>query len=496
MAGSHLWSNSKNYVTFSNFFLAFNKYNSFIMQQRNLVDVHGRLRTVPGKPHFIGEKSQQIVCPAGCSLFWSSAAQGFYTADTVRNVRDQFGAQLIRAAMTAWSGWSDGYTTQPDKFEAHATIIADAAIALGMYVIIDWHCEGDNSGYVQQAKTFFGKMARKYAGVPNVIYEIWNEPKDQTWNASIRPYCVAVIEEIRRYDPLNLILCGTQTWSQKVEDAAKNPIPDVNVGYVLHFYSNLHGPWLYNNKHTLGVPVFVTEWGTPGEHPNTQGFVNWLRTNRIPHCSWAVNNKNEPLSYFVPSCRNTTGPWNLNTDLTPTGKIFQTMISQWAPAPAPATNPAPAPATNPAPAPATNPAPAPATNPAPAPATNPAPAPGQTVVRVEAHTFKSKCNAVHTVANRVLRFPQKRAWATYDLRIPRAGSYLMELRVKSTPSGGTFRIDYDAGKTVVGTVALPSSAEWTTVRQTVPLPAGNIRLGLFTLTDSEWSLEHFVLMRG
>ena len=437
------------------------------MSQQSIVDFHGRMRTVPGKSYFIGEKSQQIVCPAGTSLFWSSASSRYYCAETVRALKQQFNAQVVRAAMTAWSSWSDGYTTQPAKYKAHAVAVADAAIAEGMYVILDWHCEGDNSGQVAAAKAFFAEMAQKYAGVPNVIYEIWNEPTAQTWADKIRPYCVEVIAEIRKYDPLNLILCGTQTWSQKVEDAAKAPIADVNVAYVLHFYSNLHGPGLYKNKHTLGVPVFVSEWGTPGEHANTAGFVEWLAAQNVPHVSWAANNKAEPLSYFQPQCR-AVGPWDLAQDLTATGAIFLRLLKEWKGNRIAAPQPAPQ------------------------------PAPGGWAARVEAEAFRASAPGVQVVptddvgGGRHVAPLRKGAWMVYEMTLPVAGTYVAQYRVRA-PRGGRLRMDYDAGKTVVGTLNLAAQPQWTTVEQTVTFPRGGaLRVGLFAI-EGGWEVNWFIL---
>lgn len=426
------------------------------------VQTHGRLRTVPGKSYFIGEKSRQVVCPAGCSLFWSSASEAYYTAETVRALQDQFNAQIVRAAMTAWSSWSPGYLTDPARFKAHAITIADAAIALGMYVIIDWHCEGDNAGNVEAAKTFFTEMAQRYANVPNVIYEVWNEPTKQNWNTAIRPYCVAVIDAIRRHDKLNLVLCGTENWSQKVEDAARNPIPDVNVAYVLHFYSNLHGPPLYQNKQSLGVPIFVSEWGTPGEHANTAGFVQWLEKNQVPHVSWAVNNKNEPLSYFTPSCRNFKGPWNPNSDLTPTGKIFLNLLKEWKSTSVPVAPPAP-----------------------PVPVAPPAPV----ALRVEAEAYQQRsATGIQNISQ--VRFTQKQAWILHDLRIPSGGGLFdVQFRVQGS-DGGMFRLDYDAGKQIIGVYRIPPSAEWITLKGDCTLPSGDtLRLGICSLSDTEWTLD-------
>jgi endoglucanase len=429
-----------------------------------IVEYHGRLRTVPGKSYFVGEKSGEIAYPAGCSLFWSSASDKYYNASVVSNLNKQFNAQIVRCAMTAWSGWSDGYTTNPSKYKAQAETVVEAAIKTGIYVIIDWHCEGDNSGYVSQAKKFFGEMAQKYSEYPHVIYEIWNEPKNQTWDSTIRPYCVQVVEEIRKYDSRNLILCGTQTWSQKVEDAAKNPIPDVNLGYVLHFYSNLHGPWLYQNKAKLGVPVFVSEWGTPGQHANTQGFLDWLDANKVPHVSWSPNNKAEPLSYFDSSSRNYSGPWE-EKELTATGKVFLDILTRWngnkvssVPSPVPS-------------------------------------------FRIEAETYKMASTGVRSQptedvgGGRNVGWINDRSWMKYEVNL-KAGKYRVQYRVAS-PDGGLLRLDYNAGKNVVGTLNVPNTGgwqKWQTVEHTVQLPAGRYDLGIYAI-QGRWNLNWFLLTK-
>lgn len=437
---------------------------------KTLVEYHGRMRTVPGQSYFIGEKSKEPVYPAGTSLFWSSASSRYYNASTIKGLHDQFNAQIVRVAMTAWSGWSDGYTTNPSKYVNHVIPVVDAAIKEGMYVIIDWHCEGDNSGYVEQAKTFFREMAQKYCAYPNVIYEIWNEPTKQSWNQFIRPYCVAVIEEIRKWDPNNLILCGTETWSQKVEDAAKNPIPDPNVGYVLHFYSNLHGPGLYQNKAKLGVPVFVSEWGTPGQHPNTEGFVKWLEANKVPHVSWALNNKAEPLSYLEPSTTDIAGPWN-DRQLTSTGKIFLDLIQNWKGNKIPSV---------------------PSPNPS---VPFPSPSVPSVQIRVEAEQFKQSSSGVKSQPTEDigggfnLGWIVDRSWMTYGVRLV-TGKYRVEYRVASV-EGGSLRIDSNAGKTVYGQMVVPKTGgwqKWTTISHKIEVKRDTNSFGIFALKGG-WNLN-------
>lgn len=443
----------------------------------SLVEYHGRLQTVPGKNYFIGKKSGQIAYPAGISLFWSSASARFYNAEMVVNAKKQFNAGIIRIAMTAWSEWSDGYIQNQSKYVSHVLPVADACIKEGIYCIIDWHCEGDNSPYVAQARKFFGEMAKRYAGVPNIIYEIWNEPKAQSWDQKIRPYCVQVIEEIRKYDSEALILCGTETWSQKVEDAAKNPIQDPNVAYVLHFYSNLHGPWLYQNKAKLGVPVFVSEWGTPGQHANTKEFLDWMEDNKVPHCSWALNNKAEPLSYLHPNCTDVNGPWDEQKELTDTGRIFLNVLKNWKGNIVPSSS-----------------------IPSPSPSRPPTPIPTQQI-QIDAEKYARASIGVRTQTTEDIGgglnvgWIVDRSWMTYLVKIS-SGKYRVEYRVSSV-DGGQLRIDTNTGRTVFGIVNIPKTGgwqKWITLSHEITIPQDISGFGIFALKGG-WNLNWILFTR-
>jgi hypothetical protein len=245
---------------------------------------------------------------------------------------------------------------------------------------------------------------------------------------------------------------------------------------------------LYQNKHTLGVPIFVSEWGTPGEHPNTQGFVNWLQTNRVPHASWAVNNKDEPLSYFASSSRNFSGPWNPNSELTSTGKIFLKLLNDWKAAPASVTPPPPAPPVIP-PAP-----PAPIVIPPVIPPAPPAPpVPTSPSLRVEAEAFQQQSDVgVQTVTQ--VRFTKNKAWIVYNLSAPNSGNHDVEFRVRSR-QGATFRLDTDAGKNILGVYTIPRGNDWTNLKGTCTLPGKTIRLGVCSLSDTEWELESMLFTK-
>jgi len=43
-----------------------------------------------------------------------------------------------------------------------------------------------------------------------------------------------------------LIICGTQSWSQEVDKASRDPLKFSNVAYTLHFYAATHRESLRN----------------------------------------------------------------------------------------------------------------------------------------------------------------------------------------------------------------------------------------------------------
>merc|ERR1719414_2483203 len=87
--------------------------------------------------------------------------------------------------------------------------IVDAAIDLGIYVVIDWH-DHHAEKHLKAAKAFFGHMARKYGKYDNVLYEVFNEPLLQNWKTVIKAYHEAIVPVIREYSS-NLIILGTRT---------------------------------------------------------------------------------------------------------------------------------------------------------------------------------------------------------------------------------------------------------------------------------------------
>ncbi|ACU61738.1 cellulase family glycosylhydrolase [Chitinophaga pinensis] len=143
------------------------------------------------------------------------------------------------------------------------------AIAKGLYIIVDLHFVSNyGPGGVPQifVMNFWKYVAPKYANVPNVLFEVYNEPINpdvwMTWKSYIQP----VIDTIRAVAPQNIILVGGPQWSTRVNSAAANPIVGANLVYVYHIYPNQGAATTTNLNSKFGtaaqtIPVMVTEFG-------------------------------------------------------------------------------------------------------------------------------------------------------------------------------------------------------------------------------------------
>nr|AGW99979.1 endo-beta-1,4-glucanase [Bacillus licheniformis] len=258
----------------------------------------------------------------------------YVNKDSLKWLRDDWGITVFRAAMyTADGGYIDNPSVKGKVKEA-----VEAAKELGIYVIIDWHIlnDGNPNQNKEKAKEFFKEMSSLYGNTPNVIYEIANEPNgDVNWKRDIKPYAEEVISVIRKNDPDNIIIVGTGTWSQDVNDAADDQLKDANVMYALHFYAGTHGP-IFTGSGSLCTQqrehlFFVTEWGTRQVCGNGGVFLDqsreWLKyidSKTISWVNWNPADKQESSSALKPGASK-TGGWRLS-DLSASGTFVRENI--------------------------------------------------------------------------------------------------------------------------------------------------------------------------
>ena len=235
----------------------------------------------------------------GVSSMWLNWESQAYAEDptALRWMRNNWKLSVIRAAMGVEP---DGaYLTNPDKALEQLYAVVDHAIDAGVYVLVDFHA---HQAYEHQddAVAFFTEVATKYAGVPNVIYEPFNEPKGIGW-PDLKKYHEAVVAAIREQDEEALIVLGTPNYSQDVDTAASDPLEGSNLLYTLHYYACTHKGSLRSKGDAalaLGAALFVTEWGATDADGGTNGVVcldeaqkwdDWLNAHHISWAAWKLD---------------------------------------------------------------------------------------------------------------------------------------------------------------------------------------------------------------
>jgi endoglucanase len=297
-----------------------------VFAQQSIVDRYGQLSV---RGNRIVDKNGQPVILRGMALYWSQWKGQFYNADCLRWLRDDWNCTIVRASMAVGSG---GYMTNPEQEKQKVKTVVQAAIDLGIYVIIDWHALREGPQTVEQAKAFFEEMAKTYGKYPNVIYELWNEPlNNHDWSTVIKGYHQAIIPRIRAYDPDNIIVCGTQTWSQDVDKASLDPLKGENIAYTLHFYSATHKQSLRDKAAKAmenGIALMVTEWGTSEasgggklDTEETQKWFDFMDKNYLSWCNWSVADLTETSAALRPPASG-TGGW-LPEQISPSGMIVR-----------------------------------------------------------------------------------------------------------------------------------------------------------------------------
>ena len=288
---------------------------------------HGALFVQGGK--VVGAHGQPVTL-RGMSLFWSQWEPEYYSRETVDWLARDWQVDVVRAAIAA-----EGNDSARQHFErelAKASAVIDAAIANGIYVIVDWHA---HRPYPDEAERFLTAIAAKYGHVPNLIYEPFNEPlRDGVdWSRDVKPYHQRVVGAIRAVDPDNLVVVGSPSWSQDVDIAARDPLEGVNIAYTLHYYAATHKDALRakaDKALEAGLALMVTEFGTvestgngPIDRASSEAWWDWAEANGISWLAWSIADKDETSAALRPGAP--PANWR-EDDLTENGKLLRARL--------------------------------------------------------------------------------------------------------------------------------------------------------------------------
>lgn len=293
------------------------------------VKEHGQLKVEGAQ--LKNEKGNSVVL-RGVSFGWHNWWPRFYNASAVKWLKKDWGCTVVRAAMGVEP---DGaYLKQPSWSKEKVKAVVDAAIKEGIYVIIDWHSHNIN---LNEAKEFFTDMAKTYGKHPHIIYELFNEPDEESW-ADVKAYSIELIKTIRAIDPDNIILVGSPHWDQDIHIVADDPIKGYdNLMYTFHYYAATHKQELRDRGSyavSKGLPIFISESAgmeATGDGPlnedEWQKWIDWAEANKISWITWSVSDKKETCSMLFPSA-SSGGNWK-EQDLNVSGIKTRTLVRKY-----------------------------------------------------------------------------------------------------------------------------------------------------------------------
>jgi endoglucanase len=285
------------------------------------VEANGHLQVIGNKLSNQAGKPVQLRGVALHGMQW----MGWFYEDpaNLRAAALDWGIDILRITVYVYE---DGYLENPDLTPADFDTMIEGYVAscveTGIYCILDWHVHhpGNPLYYTDDAKTFFEKYSKKYADLPNILYEIANEPNptgydrivdDETvtivepkptpW-ADVKSYADQIVPIIRANDPDGVVLVGTPSWSSlglsegySWEEIRDNPVMGGNIAYVAHFYADGHGLDLleYLKVAAGTLPLFATEW-SPTHYDGAATFssakappwVQWMQEAQIGGTYW------------------------------------------------------------------------------------------------------------------------------------------------------------------------------------------------------------------
>lgn len=276
----------------------------------NGVKAHGRLQVVADE---LRDKNNEVVQLRGISTHGLTWYYEYTNANAFKSILDN-GGNIVRLAV---------YSQYYDNDMLNMIFMAiENAIAMDMYVMVDWHVlkEQDPNVYIDKAMVFFERISQKYANESALIYELCNEPNGTTSWSSIKEYVNKIIPIIRNNDQDAIVLVGTPNFSTDLKSAINDPLDHENVMYSYHQYTNT----MSNNDFKMikdakaaGLCVFVSEWGfdNRGSDMNddkvkAEAFLDFLDDNKISWINWSLTNKQENSAALNPNT-DKLGNWQL-----------------------------------------------------------------------------------------------------------------------------------------------------------------------------------------
>lgn len=247
------------------------------------------------------------------SLEWSSDGEG-HILDTVRVAFRDWRVNVVRVPL-AQDRWFGKAPEQKDGGKAYRALVrrvVDAAAGQGGYVLLDlhWSDAGEWGKQIGQhnmpdanSVMFWKDLARTYKNHPAVLFDLYNEPHDVTWEiwrgggavterdsraGTEKTYTAvgmqALLDAVRGTGAQNVVVAGGLDWAYDFSGILEKPLSDPRghgVIYANHAYpfkGDTVERWIAKMEAaTQRFPVIVSEFGSETRGGGNATDEQWVR---------------------------------------------------------------------------------------------------------------------------------------------------------------------------------------------------------------------------
>lgn len=256
------------------------------------------------------------------SLEWKAAGENVLQSLVV--AADSWGVNFVRIPMCQdrWFGKAPEQNDKGRNYQHIVDQLVQTCIAKKIYILLELHWnDAENWGqYIGQHKmpdansvTFWKSLAVKYANVPVVLFGLYNEPHDVSWEVWLNGGQVAeqfdssghnvqlsykAVGHQALYDTVrstgavkNLVVVGGLDWGYDLTGVlAGKALAGENIVYDTHCY-----PWKSTNWDGMfgnvgrKTAILVGEWGgnfSEGYESYARKLAKYLRDNKFCWSAW------------------------------------------------------------------------------------------------------------------------------------------------------------------------------------------------------------------
>lgn len=247
-------------------------------------------------------------------LEWTSDGEG-HILDTVRTAIRDWHVNVIRLplAQDRWFGKASEQTDDGKAYRALVKQVVDLCAAQGCYIVLDLHWSdagvwgqqiGQHAMPDQNSVLFWKDCARAYRNHPAVLFDLYNEPHDVSWDIWLNGGTVtekdrqrgftqtyeavgmqALLDTVRGAGAKNVVIAGGLDWAYDMSGILAGKLlsdPKGNgVIYANHAYpfkGDTVEQWITKMETaTKTLPVIVSEFGADARGRGGQTGEQWVR---------------------------------------------------------------------------------------------------------------------------------------------------------------------------------------------------------------------------